>query len=321
LHEQSGRDVLSPLHQLLNAISVVVVIYLIAIWLRNLGILSEGHSLTLARIVTDVCLPAMVFKGLASQSISPDQLEPAGVMLSLEITCIALAWAVASMLGLPRGKKGAVVFCSAFGSSTFLGYSIITQMYPGNTAALGEAVLISEIGVGYPIFILGPMLAAFFGSEKSSLRASLSFFRSPVFFALLIGLAWGVLGLPGKDGPAAPVFHLADVLSGALTPLAILSVGLMLRRPRVKVILVPLAVVVFIKLLFKPLLAGFASTSLGFPEMWREVLVILAAMPPAVLGAVFLKRYGGDGETASALLLAATLLSIPTLMAVFWLLF
>jgi predicted permease len=313
--------ILSPFHQLLNAISVIMAIYLIAVMLRKRQILSEEHSLTFARLVTDVCLPAIVFKGLASQVINPGQLDPAGIMLILEISCIALAWLVTSLLGFSRSRQGAVVFCSAFGSSTFLGYSIITQMYPGNGTALSEAVLISELGVGYPIFILGPVLAAYFGSERTVWKASLGFFRSPVFFALIVGVLWGIFRLPGKDNTlTAPLFHLADVLSGALTPLAILSVGLMFRKPGVRAILLPLAIVVCIKLLLKPLVAGLAASSLGFPEMWHDILVILAAMPPALLGAVFLRRYGGDAELASTLILTATLISVATLMAVFWLL-
>ena len=241
-------------------------------------------------------------------------------MFCLEMFCVLLAWGTAILFKLSREKQGAVVFCSAFGSSTFLGYSIIMQMYPGNSGALAEAVLISEIGVGYPIFILGPVLAAYFGSERSGWKASLSFFRSPVFYALIGGVLWSVLDLPGKGNSlTAPLFHLADVLSGALTPVAIITVGLMLKKPSVKTILVPLTVVVAIKLLLKPVLAGTLASAMGFQAQWREILVILAAMPPAVLGAVFLRRYGGDASLASALLLTATIISCATLLGVFWL--
>lgn len=310
---------MTPLHQLISAVSVIVAIFLLAVLLKLRGVLEGKHSLTLARIVTDICLPAIVFSGLATNRFTIGQLEPSALMLALELTSVALAWAVTRLLGFGRGTQGAVVFCAAFGSSTFLGYSVITQMYPGNQAALGEAVLISEIGVGYPIFILGPVLAAHFGSGGPGWKNSLGFFRTPVFYALIAGMLWGTLGLPCKDGAVtAPLFHLADVLSGALTPLAILSVGLMFRRPSVRAILLPLLIVVAIKLILKPLLAGSAAGALGFPEMWRDILVILAAMPPAVLGVVFLRRYGGDAELASALLITATLISIFTLMGVFW---
>jgi predicted permease len=307
----------------MNAILVIVLIYASAIYMRRKGVLTEDHSLTLARIVTDLCLPAIVFVSLAGKSIRLDQLAPAVVMLGLELTCIGLAWIISRLLKFSRPQQGAVVFCSAFGSSTFLGYAIILQMFPDTPEALSEAVLISEIGVGYPIFILGPILAAYFGSSGSSRaanwKASLGFFKSPVFFALVLGLVWGALHLPGKGNMyLAPLFQLCHVFANALTPLAILSVGLMFKKPRLRQILAALVVVIALKLFFKPLLAGALATVFGFPELWKEVLVLLAAMPPAVLGAVFLRRYGGDAALASALLLAASLFSCITLVGVFW---
>lgn len=320
---KKGKGVLSAFHSLVNAILVIVLIYASAIYLRAKGVLTESHSLTLARIVTDLCLPAIIFVSLAGKSIHLDQLAPSGVMLGLELTCIAFAWAVSRVLKFSLAQQGAVVFCSAFGSSTFLGYAIIMQMFPGQPEALSEAVLISEIGVGYPIFILGPVLAGYFGSTapegESRWKSSLAFFKSPVFIALIAGLAWGQLRLPGETNLfLAPLFQLGHVFADALTPLAILSVGLMFKKPDLRLVGTALAVVIALKLVIKPLLAGSLATLLSFPELWKEVLVLLAAMPPAVLGAVFLKRYGGDAALASTLLLAASLVSCVSLVGVFW---
>ena len=310
---------MSVFHSLVNAVLVITVLYALAVVLKSRNILAESHSMILARIVTDLCLPAIVFLSLANQDLQWKQLEPAGVMLFLELFCIALAWWVSRLLRFSRAKQGAIVFCAAFGSSTFLGYAIIMQMFPGNTQAMTEAVLISELGVGYPIFILGPVLAAFFGSgDKGDWRASLSFFRSPVFFALLAGITWGIFSLPGKENIyLQPLFHVGEILAAALTPLAILAVGLLLKRPKLKEAVLALVIVVGIKLLLKPLLAGSIARAMGMPELWQDVLVLLAAMPPAVLGVVFLKRYGGDAGFASTLLLAATILSSVTLVGVF----
>jgi predicted permease len=313
---------MDALPHLVKAVVVIVILYGLALLLRRRGVLTEDHSLVLARIVTDLFLPAIVFVTLAGQSIQLDQLGPAFVMLGLELSAIALAWAVSALLRFPRAQQGSIVFCSAFGSSTFLGYPLITEMYPNKPQAMTEAVLISEIGVGYTIFILGPILAAYFGSKDleggSRWSASLAFFRSPVFFALLLGILWGVLGLPGEDNAwLAPIFRVCHVLAAALTPVAILAVGLMFKMPGLRSILLPLGIVVLIKLLLKPLAAGTAASLLGFPELWKDVLVLLAAMPPAVLGVVFLRRYGGDASLASALLLAATIISCITLLVVF----
>jgi predicted permease len=307
---------------LLKAIMVIVILYALALHLRRKGTLTEEHSLTLARIVTELCLPAMIFVSLARQTIRLDQIEPAMVMLGLELACIALAWIISVWLKFNKTQQGAIVFCSAFGSSTFLGYVIIMQMFPDTPQALSEAVLISEIGVGYPIFILGPILAAYFGSEKldikSQWKSSLVFFKSPVFFALIIGSLWGYLRLPGQNNEfMAPIFKVCNVLASALTPLAILSVGLMFKLPHLRKMIGALTIVILLKLIFKPLIAGYLATLFGFPELWKEVLVLLAAMPPAVLGAVFLRRYGGDASLASTLLLGGTMASAGSLLPIF----
>jgi predicted permease len=54
-----------------------------------------------------------------------------------------------------------------------------------------------------------------------------------------------------------------------------------------------------------------------FPHLWKDGLVLIAVMLPAVLGAVFLRRYGRYASLASGLLLAANLVSTVTLLAVF----
>jgi len=117
-------------------------------------------------------------------NIQLNQLEPAGVMLALELGSITLAWIVSRVLGFSRVQQGAIVFCSAWGSSTFLGYSIISEMFLNKPVAMTDVVLISEIGVGYPIFILGPILAAYFGSKdinmKSLWSSVLHFFKTPI---------------------------------------------------------------------------------------------------------------------------------------------
>jgi len=57
-------------------------------------------------------------------------MKPAGVMLGLELFCIALAWGLSIALKFDKAQQGAIVFCSAFGSSTFLGYSSSCRYFP-----------------------------------------------------------------------------------------------------------------------------------------------------------------------------------------------
>lgn len=308
---------------LLSSIIAILGVYLITLCLRFRGILREEHSGVLARLITDVCLPAMIFTSLASHSIRPRQIQPVLLMLAGDVVVLLVAWAYALLAGLDRARQGAVVFCATFGSSALLGYSIIMQVYPGQVGPLEEAVLISELAIGLPLFTIAPILAAWFGQADRGLRgaarASASFFRSPIFFALVGGIVWSVLGLPDKNHPCMkPVLHLGAILSGALTPLAIITVGLMLKIPRIRAALGLLVVVLGLKLFAKPLLLGTSAMAVGFPREWRDILVILSAMPPAALGVVYLRRYNADAGLAATLVLTSTLLSIISVLLVFY---
>ena len=65
-----------------------------------------------------------------------------------------------------RGKIGAFMIASSFGSSALLGYPFIQMVFPNNPEAMTDAILISEIGVGLPLFILCPLVAMWFGKER-----------------------------------------------------------------------------------------------------------------------------------------------------------
>lgn len=308
---------------LLNAILVLVALYGLVCILKSRNILHDEHSQIFARVVTDLCLPAAIFGNLAGRTITWHQISPSLRMLGLELFCIALAWFVCTLLRFDKAQQGAVVFCSAFGSSTFMGYPIIMEMYGHNSSALAEAILMSEIGVGYPIFIAGPILATYFATGSSNIRllpnAVSSFVRSPVFFALILGILWRHLQLPGPENIVmAPLFQLCSVLSNALMLFALLAVGILFSWPSFSTILLPLLVVVGIKLLLKPTAAHWFMS--GYPVLWQQVAVILSAMPPALLGVIYIKRHGGDASLASALLLAATVCSSATAIGMFYLL-
>lgn len=56
-------------HHLVKAIFVIIILYALALLMRNRRVLEEEHSIILARIVTDLCLPAIIFVSLAERSI------------------------------------------------------------------------------------------------------------------------------------------------------------------------------------------------------------------------------------------------------------
>ncbi len=307
--------------RLFQSILVMGGLLLAAMALRRQGVLNESHGQMLAATVTELVLPAVIFSSLATHPVTLREGLLPLVMVGAELVSIAVAWFIGRRLRLDRPQLGALVLCSAFGSSALLGYAMVAEVYRGNAVALSGAVVVSELGVGVTLFTLGVGLAMHFGSggldARREARVVRDFFISPIFLALAAGLAWPWLGVGSDSWLAATLFAFLQAAGQALQLLVAFIIGLMLKPIPWRRLLALTAVAGTIKLVFQPLLAAALIAGFGVPFLWRDVLVLEAAMPAATLAAVFSLRYGCDGTLASSLVVATTVLSAGTLLAIY----
>jgi len=322
---------------LLESVALLVGLILLGVLLRARGLLSADHGPVLARLVTQVTLPALIVSALVRASLELVYAELALVMLAAEVACLLLAWGLARALSLGPAQTGAVILTAGFGSSSMLGYALISNVFSNDAAALTEAAMISELGVGPALFTLGTLIAMYYGARAAATeapadganappaatgaatgaapaRAALAFFRSPIFISLCVGVLWSLADLP-QDGPLfGTVFRGIDLIAGANTLLVALSVGLALRFDGLRAILGLALGVVVIKLVLKPVLVWLPGQALAASAAQLEVLVIEAAMPSALLAVVLARRYGCDAALASKLVLATSLACVLSVM-------
>jgi hypothetical protein len=227
---------------------------------------------------------------------------------------MAASWGLGKALRLDRPGIGALMLTSSFGSSALLGYPIIQYTFPDDPQALADAVLMSEVGVGLPIFILGPLIAAVFGesSEGGMLQkgALASYFRSPIFFALVAGIAAAQFPELQRFSWLSPFWEALQMINGALTTIACMVLALQLRVSSLKGIWPLLIGSALIQMLLQPWVAQTGATLFHLPAVQTQVVVLLTAMPAAVLGPVFAARYKCAGDTASTLVMIHILMSI-----------
>jgi len=301
--------------------SLIVLLALIGatFWLKTRSVLREQDSPTFTRIVTDLLLPALIFSNLARHPIDLEKLGPAAVMFGTTLVALWAAWWIGRLFRLERGQLGAFVLVSGFGSSSSLGYTLISQVYAENPEAVVDAVIIGEIGVAIPFFVIGVPIALHFGSgahgSGESWRALKAFFRSPIFLALVLGLTVSRLGLPDNYATEL-LYRVLDALGGATVVIVAFAVGLMLKPIHVEDVWLLMLVVAGLKLLLEPFLAAEAAAFFGLAALERDVLLIEAAMPSGTIAAVVSARYGCDGGFAAAVVIVtfiAGLASLPLL--------
>jgi predicted permease len=234
------------------------------------------------------------------------------------------AWAVGKMLGFSRSTTGALMIVSSFGSSALLGYPLIQYTFPHDPGAMTEAILISELAVGLPIFTLCPLVAMHFGEATTATdtppSSMLQYFRSPIFIAVVLGFAVSRFHVPLQSPFVAPILEAAKMIDGTLAALACLILGLQIKVGSLKRLLPIVGISAALQMGFQPLLAYGLAVLFHLGVMERQILVLIAAMPSAVLGPIFAVRYNCEGELASTVTFVNILLGALGIPVVFWLL-
>ncbi len=305
---------------LAQSIAILVAMILLGTFLRRIGVLKEEYGPIFARIVTDVTLPALIFLAVSQHPVRFGQLLPPAVLVVAEVVSGFAAWGVGRALRLSRPQLGALILASMFGSSAFLGYAVIKDLFQGDTRAIAEAAMISEFGVGLLIFTVGVAIAMRFGANNSTwrdaMKPALVFFRSPIFIALISGIVVSLIGVPKESQMWKLASKILETIANANTLMVTMTIGIMLKFHDLRKALPVVILACGVKLVLQPVSAGLLADIMHFSDDFRGLVVIEAAMPSAALSAVFAKRYACDGELASVLVFATFISSIFTVVSI-----
>ncbi|MFA5205690.1 MAG: AEC family transporter [Lentisphaeria bacterium] len=285
------------------------------------GLLKAEDSNLFSRLLTQAVLPATIFYQLWVNRLSGATVVPVLIMFLMGVVALILSWAAGTALKFDRKSTGALMIVSSFGSSSLIGYPIIQYAFANNPRALAEGIVISEIGVGLPIFIFCPAVAIWFGEltdGRSDLRKlARDYFRSPIFAAVVLGLLLSRIDLPAGMPFVETAKDAFQMIQGALVVIAAVILGLQLSfRPLKgfgKLIVVSIAIQMLFQPWFNALLAKLWHVN---PEN-TQVLVLVSAMPAAILGPVFAARYNCAASTATLLTFTHIVISPILVPAVF----
>ena len=310
---------------LFEGIIVMFAIIFLAFFLKQFKVLKKDNSMLFSKIVLKVTLPAVIFSSLAMRNFNKEFLIMAAIMVAVELAMIGLSWTVATLLKMGRGEKGALILVSAFGMTSMLGYPMIREVFHDSTLAMEEAVITSEIGVGLLLFILGPLIAMYYGESqvvgKDVFQSVKKFLTSPIFISLVAGVAVSFLPINKSNPFVVPVVHFFKLIGNANLFLVALAIGLLLEFKHLKHAYIIIGLAIVFKLLLKPMLAYWFTGGPQFTDMMREIVLIEAALPSAILAAVFANHYKCRPDLVSLSIMTTLLISLGSMSLLFVVLF
>jgi predicted permease len=273
-------------------------------------------------VVIKFMLPALCFRVISTMSIDINTiLFPLSAIITV-ISMLALTFVVLTALQrfmrIEKKQKGALILTAAFGNVTFFGLPIIASLY--GQEAQKYPLMYDFMAAGILLWTVGVQIAAYYGGEGkmdgSTFKTGLKTLASmPPIWAMVLAFAANFSGL----GLKTPLFmnRVLEMMSAPVVPLMIFSVGLMLKVPRLKDIVIAMPSVI-IKLIVSPICAFGIALILGMSGLPLKATIVEAALPVMIMTLALSSEYKLDHTLAALTTIISIVLSFITVpVAVF----
>tara|TARA_E500000305_G_scaffold110835_1_gene120203 strand:+ start:3440 stop:4378 length:939 start_codon:yes stop_codon:yes gene_type:complete len=286
----------------------------IAYFAVRFGLFPESAIDGLSKFVFNFAIPPMLFHTMSRQTL-PDPIEweflfsffGAGYVVWILGMMVSLWWfkrdfAHASLAGMT----------GAFGNTVLLGIPLILTTF-GDAGTLPVFLIIAFHS--WQWFAVVTILVEGGRGQKGAMAAipwtivkSLS--KNPILIGLMLGLVWNIFALPLPQ----PVVDITGFLGRAALPCAVFAMGASLALYRISGAIWEAFVGSVLKLIAFPAITYVIATHLFVMDtLWRDIAVIMAALPVGVNVYLFADRYDAGAPAAATSMLISTFLSFGTI--------
>jgi predicted permease len=303
---------------LLAAVAPVFVIIAAGFLIRRNGVLSAEADASLLRICVNVLYPCLIL----STIVGNDALHQAANVWLPPLTGLLMVgtgylccWGGARVLRIPRGRETRTfVYVAGLYNYSYTAIPVVEKIFGVRTlGVLFTHNLGVEVGfwLGASLILAGHSDAGGPG-RKGLWRRVVSMPVIAIMVSLVLNFAHGADYLPGW------LFGAIRMIGAAAIPMALLLTGATLddfldeARPSRSGAAI-LAGACLLRLGLLPLAFLALARWLPCSTELKEVLIVQAAMPCAMLPVVLTRHYGGDTGMAVQIVLATTVVSMITI--------
>jgi hypothetical protein len=263
---------------------------------------------TLSRFSYFILTPAFIFNVLSKTRIEADLAgRMIGFISLVYIGSIVIAFVVARLLRRSAAMTAVYVMIAAFGNVGNFGLPIV--QFASGEEALGTATVyfLANLVLAFVVCVVAANY-----SRGLNFGLAAQVFRTPALLALAPALLvnWSNFSLP------AVVTRPLELLSGALIPTMLVVLGAQLAAAGIPRISADLLIANAIRLISGPVLAFTLVGVFNLSGLQRDVGILQASMPTAVLVSIIAMENKLLPEFVTAAVLFGNLASIVTLTVV-----
>jgi predicted permease len=289
-----------------------LIIILAGATLRRFGLAGPEDGPLLVRIVIYVTLPALVFLILVRAELDPELILVPVAGWIVHLTMLGLAFAAATLWGFDRPMTGAMAVSIAVGNTGFFGLPLIAASGAG--VSLPAAVMYDALATGIITWTSTVLVASAYGT--ASTVPGLDWGR--LWRALLLPPNWALVAgltvnLSGVHDLPQVLERPLELLAGAVLPLVMLYAGLVLEARALRRLWAEVATATVLRLGVAALVGAVAAWVLGLRGEVFTTVVLMAAMPTAMMSLVIGTQFRLRADFIASVVLVTTLLSTVSL--------
>jgi predicted permease len=276
---------------LVTSIAALAII-MIGVGLRHARVLREDNGPVLVNLVIYATMPALVFTIIAHERLSLGLVLVPIAGYLIHVVMLGIGWVMARVRHADRPTEGAMLVATGVGNTGFFGVPLIAAS--GLGVSLAAAVFYDAFATGVITWTSTVVIANSYGSVEgrtsgidwSALRRGL---LMPPMVALYVALAWNLVGL---GAPSHWINRPLVLLGSATLPLVMLYAGLMLDWRALRRAWPEVGMITVARLVGGAIVGLAIGTLLGLAPAVLHTVVLMAAMPTAMMSMVLGVRYG-----------------------------
>lgn len=281
-----------------------VILVALAGWLLARSMEVEGR--TLGRVLFYLTTPMLVFRSLYQMQVTASTVRNTLIVAVVVMVGTAvLGWLAA--YDLERRERAAITMTSGISNNGNMGLPLCLFAFGPAGLSLGTVYYVVS---SFMTNTVGSVIASAGTLPIGSAIAQIM--RVPVLYAAILGLTFNRMAWSLPVG----VFRAVDLLAGAAVPLMLVMLGVQLRSVTRLEPMPGLWRSTVVRLLGAPVLALGVCALLGVAGMERNVLILQASMPTAVITSVIATEYDTAPRLVAMVILTTTLISMVTLSVI-----
>lgn len=282
--------------------------------LRRLGVLRPADGPVLVRFVIYVALPALIVLILVGAELDGALILVPVAAFAIHGILLGLSWAATRIWGMERPRAGALMVATAVGNTGFFGLPLIAAS--GDDYSLPAAVMYDTLATGLITWTSTVAVSTAYGRADHEPKVSPGELGRalllPPNWALAIGL---LLNAAGVETLPLLVERPLELLAAAVLPLTMIYAGLMIDLRGLPRLWGEVSYASVVRLGVATVIGFGVATALGLSGDILNTVVIMAAMPTAMMSLVIGARSGLRADVLAAAVVVTTLLSTLTLPA------